>query len=511
MTGEAPSPRLDLGTIGLCAAAMLGTLTSMASSTMVNVALPQIMRHFSVSAVSAQFVMTGFLAAMTVAMPAAGALTLRWGARWVMLGALVVFAFASLVAAAATSLPGIIGARLVQGAAAGIIQPAALAALYLAFPPHRRGTAVGLHALAIVLAPALGPWLGGLTVEAFGWPALFAVAAPVALVAAGACAIFVPKAPPGHGAAPFDAGGMARLGLAFACLMIAVWEFARPAGNQAVALVAAAAGIVAIAIFVRHQLRAPYPLVQLRLLGAPGFRAACAVGFLLGAGLYGSTLLVPLLAQFVQFQGPAASGLLLLPGGLVLLALSPVAGWLGNRYPPAPMIAMGLSLFALSNLAFLAIDGGTPFWLTAAVLAAGRAGLAFASPLTNLAALRSLPDRDTPHAAGLISFSRHLGSLAGVIGFSVIVAPAVAGEGVGSAAVAVAPFHAAFALAGVLLVSGLIAVRELGRHGAPVAEQNPADPAFLAQSLEALPGPPVTGAPPEPSAPAPGGRARKSG
>lgn len=504
----ASSPRLDPATIGLCAAAMLATLTSMASSTMVNVALPQLMRQFTVSAFSVQFVMTGFLAAMTVAMPAAGALTLRWGARSVMLGALLAFAFASLVAAVATSLPGIIGARLVQGAAAGIIQPTALAALYLAFPPERRGSAVGFHALATVLAPALGPWLGGLAVEAYGWPALFAVAAPVALAAAGACAIFVPKsAVGGRRVAPFDSGGITRLGLAFAFLMTAAWEFTRPAGNQHMAIVTLAGGVVATVIFVRHQLRIPDPLVKLSLLAAPGFRAACAVGFLLGVGLYGSTLMVPLFAQLVQLQGPAASGLLLLPAGIVLLVLSPLAGWLGNLFAPAPIIAGGLSLFALSNLAFLAIDGGTSFAVTASVLAAGRAGLAFASPLTNLAALRSLPDRDSQHAAGLISFSRQLGSIIGVIGFSAVVASAVAHQGAASAA-AVAPFHAAFALAAALLFCGLLAVREVGRYGAPRAEQDLAYVASLAQSLEELPGP---GAPCEPSAPAVGVPERNSG
>lgn len=466
---------------------MLGTLTSMASSTMVNVALPELMRQFGVSALSVQFVMTGFLAAMTVAMLAAGALTLRWGARLVMLVALIAFAFASLFAAAADSLPGIIGARLLQGASAGIIQAAALAALYLAFPPERRGSAVGLHALATVLAPAIGPWLGGLAVETYSWRAVFAVAAPVALVAACACATFVPDpAPAERRTATFDWGGVALLGAAFSCLMTAAWEFSR-GGNLVPAMVALAAGAVATGFFVRHQMSVADPLVELRLVRAPGMPAACAIGFLLTAGLYGSTLTVPLLAQFVQLQLPAKSGLLLLPAGLVLLALSPVAGWLGNHSPPTTIIAVGLSLFAFSNLAFLAVDGSTAFALTAAILAVGRAGLAFASPLTNLAALRSLPDSEAPQAAGLISFARQLGSIVGVIGFSAIVAPAIASQGAAGERAAVAPFHTAFAFAAALLFSGLLAVPKLGRNGAPGAAQDTDGLAALAQALEEMP------------------------
>ncbi|HEX4892042.1 MAG TPA: MFS transporter, partial [Hyphomicrobiaceae bacterium] len=449
--------------LGLCTAAFLGTITTMASSTIVNVAVPDLMRQFSASALSTQFVLTAFLATMTLAMPVAGWMTFRWGVRKVLSGALLMFAAASMTAALAGTLWWLIAARLVQGAAAGVIQPVSLAALYLAFPHHRRGYAVGLHALAIVIAPAVGPWLGGLAVEAYGWRAVFAGAVPIALVSTAACAMFVPPGKTGSsGAVAFDAGGIARLGLSFALIMTAGWEFARPEGSCAMAVLAFGGGLAAALIFWRHQRRAISPLLDLQLLKEPGLRASCAVGFLLGAGLYGSTLIVPLFGRFVQGFAPGDSGLVLLPAGVVLIAVSPVAAWLGDRLSLAALIGCGLLIFAISNLAFLAVDRQTSFAITATLLAVGRVGLGLASPLTNLAALRAVPDHHAYQAAGLISFSRQLGAILAVAGFSAIVGAPIPPDGrVSDSGTVTDGFHVAFALAAGLLLSGLLAVRRL--------------------------------------------------
>lgn len=446
---------------------MLGVFATMASSTIVNVAIPDMMRYFDASAVSAQFVLTAFLAAMTLAMPLVGWMMGRWGCRTVMVCGLLVFAASSFVAAVAPSLAVVVAARFVQGSAAGVIQPVALLALYLAFPLDRRGSAVGLHALALVVAPAVGPWLGGLAVEGYGWRGVFAGAVPIAIASAGAAWIFIPRREsPGHKPVPLDLAGSARLGLAFILLFVGVWEFARPGGSVAVAVAAVCASMVATVIFVRGQFASAAPLIQLRLLTEPAFRAACLIGLLLGAGLYGSTLMVPLFAQLVLGFPPGQSGLLLLPAGIVLIAVSPIAGKLGNRQALAPLIAVGLTVFAISNLAFLSLNRHSGFLAVAAALAIGRAGLGLASPLTNLAAMRVFDDHCAAQSAGLISFARQLGAIAGVVGFSAIVGASVPPGRVAPDPDAVLrAFHAAFATAGMLLLAGLVAVRRYARHG----------------------------------------------
>lgn len=452
----------DARKVGLCAGAMIAVFATMASSTIVNVAIPSLMRDFDASPFVAQFVLTGFLAAMTMTMLTIGWITGRWGIRKVLVAALLVFAAGSTLAAAAPSLNVVIAARALQGAAAGVVQPVALLALYLAFPPERRGTAVGLHALAIALAPALGPWLGGLAVEAFGWRYIFVVAVPIAVIAAAAAAAFVPRAR--HSEIrpdSFDAAGCAWLTVALSLLFIGAAEATRTADLAGSALAALAGGLACSIMFIRQELAAAAPIVQLRLLAKPPFAASCAVAFLLSAGLYGSTFIVPLFAQIVQQMSPARSGLLLLPAGLVLLVFAPAAGLLANRYPLAPLMALGIGVFAVSNLLFASVDRATGFIVLAAYLAIGRAGLGLASPLANLAALRVESDENAAQAAAIVSFSRQLGAMSGVAILSLMIG--------GAADASPAPpntldrFNAAFLVAAALLFAGLGAVWLYGR------------------------------------------------
>lgn len=470
---------------------MLAVFTTMAASTIVNVAIPSMMVEFGASAASAQFVLTAFLAGMTVTMPTVAWLTGRWGVRTVTAGALLLFALASGLATASDELAMVVAARCIQGGAAGVIQPCALLALYLAFPPDRRGTSVGLYALAVAVAPAVGPWLGGLVVEVHGWRALFAAAVPIAMLSAGLAAIFIPRRKVvDDRVVRLDKAGSIRLVLAFTLLFSGGWEVTRTGGSTGLAYVSLFGGVAVTFLFFRHQLAAKSPLINLRLLAEPSFRAACVIAVLLGAGLYGSTLMVPLFAQLVQGLSPGQSGLLLLPAGFVLIAVSPLAGRLGNRIPLAPLLALGLGVFAASNLAFVGVDRQSSFFALAGALALGRAGLGLASPLTNLAALRVFGDERAAEAAALISFARQLGAIGGVVGFSLILSAATPAHGEApDPATTLQAFHGAFAMAAALLLAGIWAVRSYALNGgvrrlstdqrlsfAQAVEENPLEP-----------------------------------
>lgn len=474
--------------IGLCVAMMLAVFTTMAASTIVNVAIPSMMVEFGATAASAQFVLTAFLAAMIVTMPTVAWLTVRWGVRTVTAAALLLFAFASGLAAASDGLAMVVASRCLQGGAAGVIQPCVLLALYLAFPPDRRGTAVGLHALAVAVAPSVGPWLGGLVVEVYGWRELFAAAIPIAMLSAGLAAIFIPRQQvvDDH-IVRLDKAGSTRLLLAFTLLFSGGWEVTRTGASKKFAYALLFGGVAVTFLFFRHQLAAKSPLINLKLLAEPSFRAACLIAVLLGAGLYGSTLMVPLFAQLVQGLSPGQSGLLLLPAGFVLIAVSPLAGRLGNRYPLAPLLGLGLGVFAASNLLLLGADQQTGFFILAVALALGRAGLGLASPLTNLAALRVFGDERAAEAAALISFARQLGAIGGVVGLSLILSAASPAHGKApDPATTLQAFHGAFAAAAALLLAGLWAVRAYALNAG--AQRHSTDQGLsFAQAVEEIP------------------------
>jgi len=444
----------------LSAAAMIAVFATMASSTIINVAIPRIIDQFGATPFQVQFVLTGFLAAMTVSMPTIGWLTGRWGIRNVLVVALLLFIVFSILAAAAPTLTVLIAARFAQGAVVGIVQPVALFALYLAFPPERRGTAVSLHAVAVALAPTIGPWFGGLVVEAFGWRYIFLLAVPIALFATVAVGVLIPSGHDGERQDhQFDLAGCLWLASALGLLFYGASEAAMGGAMPAISLVALAGGGLCSVLFVRRELTTEHPMVDLRLMASPAFSASCAIGFLIGAGLYGSTFLVPLFAQTVQGFSPADSGLILLPAGLVLLAVSLLAGGLANRIALAPLLATGILIFALSNLLFAMMDSTTGLIALAACLALGRVGVGLTIPTANLAALQSQSDVDAAQAAGISSFMRHFGAVAGIFGLSLLVGSKTADRSAHSISAAMAEgMQMAFLAAAALLFAGLGAV-----------------------------------------------------
>src|SRR5215210_1273903 len=201
---------------------MLGTISAVLTTTTVNVAIPDIMGAFGIGQDRAQWLSTGNLAAMTVGMLLNAWLINRYGQRRTFMTALSIFIGALLVAGMAPNESVLIGCRIVQGAIAGILQPLSMYTLFRVFPPHHRGTAMGLFGMSVILGPALGPTLGGVMIEHFNWRYIFYVAVPIASLAVLLGSIFMPEREEANVRAPFDWAGFALLAVALACLLTAL-------------------------------------------------------------------------------------------------------------------------------------------------------------------------------------------------------------------------------------------------------------------------------------------------
>ncbi|MCC7486732.1 MAG: DHA2 family efflux MFS transporter permease subunit [Burkholderiales bacterium] len=393
---------------------MLGTISAVLTTTSVNVAIPDIMGAFGVGQDRAQWLSTGTLAAMTVGMLLNDWLMTRFGVRGTFVGALCIFAAALLLAAHSPNMSVLILARVVQGAVAGVLQPLSMYTLFRVFPPQHRGSAMGFFGVSVVIGPALGPTLGGLLIEDFSWRAIFYVAVPVCAVGVLMGSMFLPVREEGARPARFDWSGFVLLGAALTALLAGLSNGQREGwhSDYIVALFAAAA--TATAGFFLWELRAARPLVNLRVLGNVQFTAASSVAFIFGAGLFGSTYLVPLFVQTVQHLTPLAAGLLLMPAGLILAVFFPIGGYLSDRISARKLIVSGLACFALSAYWLADIDVNTSFWTIAWCVVLSRIGLALIKPSLNLAALKALRPGELGQGAGMINFSRQLGGAFGV-------------------------------------------------------------------------------------------------
>jgi predicted MFS family arabinose efflux permease len=201
---------------------------------------------------------------------------------------------------------------------------------------------MGIYTIGVVLAPALGPTLAGFLVDEYSWRYVFLAIVPVCVAAMAATAVFLPGRDTRQGAISqrFDGFGCLFLVAFLVCLLSALSNGQREGWNSDLILALFAAAMASAVAFVEWELKCRMPLLNLRVFASGGFTASCLVAFVLGAGIYGSTYIVPLFVQLVQGYTPTRSGLLLMPAGFGLAMVSPLAGHLGDRLPPwAPIMA----------------------------------------------------------------------------------------------------------------------------------------------------------------------------
>ena len=397
-------------------AVMVGTVAALLASTTINVAIPGLMRAFAVGQERAQWLSAGFMAAFTVSMLLTHWAVARYSYRNTYIAALALLLASSVIGGLAGRFELLLAMRLVQGAAAGLMQPLAGILIYRAFPPDQLGRAIGVFGFGVVLAPALGPTLGGMLMDAFSWRAIFYLSVPFCLGGIGLALRLLPVIQP-PARPPFDWLGFVLIAAALPCLLNAMVDLHDHGLRHAATLSYFTAAAVLAALFLWRQVRFTHPLLDPRLFRRRQFALGSLVAFTYGMGLFGSTYVLPVFVQSVQQYSPTRAGLLLMPAGLLLALTIPLAGHLSDRYEPRWITMGGLGLFASSFALLSLASPASSFLALAAWTALGRVGLGMIMPSLNLGALKGIEQSRINQASSVFNFSRQLG---GAIGISVI-------------------------------------------------------------------------------------------
>ncbi len=393
---------------------MMGTISAMITTTIVNVALPDIMGAFGIGQDRVQWLSTGALAAMTVGMLVNAWLIHSFGQRKTFVVGLSVFVGALAVAGMAPNDSVLIMSRIAQGAIAGMLQPFAMYTIFRVFPANQRGMAMGFFGLSVLLGPALGPSLGGIIIEQFNWRYIFYIAMPICIAAIMMGSVFLPQREEAGARLRFDWIGFALMVVSLSCLLTGLSNGQREGWHSGFVLGLTAVALVGGTAFLWWELHSVQPLVNLRVFSNVSFSAAAAVACIFGIGLFGSTYLVPLYVQTVQHFTPLSSGLLLMPAGIIMGLCMPVAGYLSDRLAARTMVIAGLLCFGISSFWLARVDSNMTFWTMAWAVVFSRIGLAIMKPSLNVAALRALRPEHLSQGAGMINFARQLGGAFGV-------------------------------------------------------------------------------------------------
>ncbi|TWC38891.1 EmrB/QacA subfamily drug resistance transporter [Pseudomonas sp. SJZ079] len=392
---------------------MVGSMAMVLASTSINVALPAIMADFAIGRPLAQWLSTGFLAAMTAGLLLATWAHARFGARRTAQLGLLLFIFSSLLALAAQAAWQLIALRIVQGLCAGIIQPLAMVLIFRVFAEGGRGMALGLYGLGVMVAPTLGPTIGGYLVDHFGWVAVFWLPLPMCLLALLGGYWLLPSQR--ERTTPFlDVWAFVLLCLALFAVLGALAEAQRFAWVEVRVWAPALLGMAAFVGFFARSRNSDRPLLPLGLWRHAGFRSASWVALTLGMGLYGSTYLIPLYLQTIEGFSAGRAGLLLLPTGVLMGVASFIGGWLSDQLSAALLLISGLLIFALSAAGLGWLEQGTSFIVLCFWASIGRVGLGLLLPALSTGSLDILSAQELAQGAGAITFVRQLGGAFGV-------------------------------------------------------------------------------------------------
>ncbi|ODS65852.1 MAG: MFS transporter [Acidovorax sp. SCN 65-108] len=396
---------------------MVGTMASIMSSTIVNVAIPDMSHYFTLGQERAQWVTSGFMVATTVSMLTTPWLLSRYGYRATYVGAMLLLLAGGIGGGLAQDFGLVLVARVAEGLAAGVVQPIPAVIILYAFKPHEQGRASGIFGMGVVLAPAIGPSIG----DWFGWRSIFFMVVPLCLISIALAYKFVPVTAPGGVDANRTGDALDWRGLLLGtagtlCLLNGLVSLHGGSASEATLLLLGAA--LAVGCFIAWQRRLIHqgrkPLMDLRLFQYRQFAMGSVVAFIYGTALFGSTYLLPVFMQLGLELSASHVGTLMLPAGFVLAVTIALVGRLADRQPTHLLVSIGLALLALSFGLMVFVGLGSSLWLLVAFAILGRIGLGFILPSLNLGAMRPLDKSLISQGSSAIGFLRMLGGAAGV-------------------------------------------------------------------------------------------------
>ena len=429
-------------------------------------ALTTIRQDLGASIEQLEWTVNAYSLSFAMLLMTAAAIGDKWGRRRTFAAGLGLFTVASVGCALATSVPWLITARAVQGIGAAVVMPLAMGLLGAAFPPERRGWAIGIFSGVTGLAVLGGPMVGGAVTEGLAWQWIFWINVPVGLLA---IPLVLRRIPESRGVArALDLRGatlitLSVLGIVWGVVRGAVAGWASPEVIGSFAL-----GFLLLLGFLAWENRAEHPMVPLTYFRLRAFSAGNAASFFLTASLFGAVFFLAQFMQAVLGSGPFKAGLQLLPWTATLFMVAPVAGRLVDKFGERPFVVIGLALQA-AGMTWIAVVAGPGLQyaeLVAPLIVAG-CGVSMAMPATQSASIGALPREAVGIASGIYSMMRQLGGVVGVAVLAAVFATAGGYEDFSAGFTRAMVVCGVLSLAGALAGLGISARRTVAGSAAP--------------------------------------------
>ncbi|MFZ0089374.1 MAG: DHA2 family efflux MFS transporter permease subunit [Solirubrobacteraceae bacterium] len=421
-----PEP-LDRATLIVAGVVMLGAIMSILDTTVVNVAIDHLATAFHSSLTTIQWVVTGYTLALATVIPVSGWAADRFGTKRIYLWSLVLFTIGSVLSGLSWSAGSLIFFRVLQGLGGGLIMPAVMTIMTKKAGPHRMGRVMGVLGVPMLIAPIIGPILGGWLVDDVSWRWIFFINLPIGIIAFILAQIVLERDEP-QPTHRMDWLGLVLLSPGLALFIFGLAEsssygFGAPRSWGPVVI-----GVLLIAGFFWHSWRAAAPLIDIRTFTHTRAGAAAGTFMLFAIAFFGALLLIPLYYQSVRGVSALQAGLLLAPQGIGAMVTMPIAGRLTDRFGPNRLPAAGIPLLVIGIAPFAFVTAHTSYVLLCSFSVVLGLGMGVAMMPTMTAAMQAVPAAAIARTSTAMNIIRQSGASIGTAIMSVLLASAITSE-----------------------------------------------------------------------------------
>ncbi|SDZ50861.1 drug resistance transporter, EmrB/QacA subfamily [Evansella caseinilytica] len=398
---------------------LLGTFTIILNNSMLNPSIPYIMNIFDADAVSAGWVITIFMVTMGIAMPVTGYLGDRFGKKQLYMTGLGLFILGSLLGSFSWDLSSLIFFRGLQGIGGGMMMPTSMALIFEVFPKKERGLATGVYGVAAMLAPTIGPTVGGFIIEMGSWQWLFLCNIPTGVLGLVFSAVYLKQTTKVKGIT-FDLSGFITVTAGVGAMLYALGRMSEISHlKDPLNILLLVAGGIALLFFVRIENKKEQPLLDLSIFKIPAFRYSVWIASISSISLFGGIFLLPLLLQNVYDYSPIVTGLVFLPSALLSGIFMSIGGRILDRRGPGLVVTSGLTIVTITTvlLGFLSLN--TALWLIVLFNAVRGIGMGLSTMPATTAGMNAIPEKFISRGSAMNNVLRQMSSALGIVFISV--------------------------------------------------------------------------------------------
>ncbi|NYF23362.1 DHA2 family efflux MFS transporter permease subunit [Sporosarcina sp. JAI121] len=401
---------------GMIAILFIGAFVALLNNTLLNVALPTIMVEFDVKPSVVQWLTTGYMLINGILIPASAFFIQKFTNRKLFLTAMVLFTLGTLLAMLAPSFGVLVAARMIQAAGSAMMMPLLMNVMLTAFPIERRGTAMGIFGLVMITAPAIGPTLSGWIIEHYTWRTLFGIVLPFSILTLIYAFFKLRNITPNRDM-KLDVFSLILSSIGFGGLLYGFSSAGDKGWDSPLVYGTIIVGAIALVTFIVRQLRMDDPMLDFKIYMHPMFALSSAISIVLSVAMFSGMILTPLYVQTIRGISPFHSGLLMLPGAIVMGLMSPITGRLFDKYGARVLAVIGLAITVISTfyLSRLSMESGYYYLMTIYTIRMFGISMVMMPVMTN--GLNQLPMISNPHGTAM---NNTLQQVSGAIGSAIL-------------------------------------------------------------------------------------------